>query len=71
MQRVRMAVLTELAATDDNDMSRLCVHIHSAAPVGGDPRCTEETGILVHVQWDAPYMVGFEYAFAQIMDESE
>lgn len=44
-----MAVRTELAATDDNDVSGLVVHVHSAAPVGRDPRGTEEAGILVHV----------------------
>ena len=44
-----MRVRTELAATDDNDMSRLSVHIHPAAPVGRDPRRSEKAGILVHV----------------------
>ena len=66
-----MTVRTELAAADDNYVSRLSVHIHPASAVGRDPRRTEEAGILVHVQWDAPYMVGFEHAFAQIMDEAE
>jgi hypothetical protein len=64
-------VRTELAATDDDDVSRLVVHVHPAASVGRDPRRTEEAGILVHVEWDAPYMVGFEQAFAQVVDEAE
>jgi hypothetical protein len=64
-------VRTELAATDDNDVSRLFVHLHPAASIRRDPRRTEEAGILVHIQWDTPYMVGLEQTFAQIMDEAE
>ena len=44
-----MEVRTELAATDDNDVSGLFVDVHSAAAVGRDPRGTKEAGILVHV----------------------
>ena len=62
---------TELAATDDNDMSRVFVDIHPAASVSRDSRRTEEAGILVHIEWDAPDMVGFEQALAQVVDEAK
>lgn len=66
-----MKVRTELAAADNDDVSRLVVHVHPAASDGRDPRRTKKAGILVHVEWDAPYMVGFEHTFAQIVNKAE
>jgi hypothetical protein len=62
---------TELAATDDDDVSGLVVDIHPAAAVCGDAGGAEEAGVLVHVEWDAADMVGFEQALTKVVDEAE
>lgn len=63
--------LTELTATQDNDMPRIMVDSHPATTVGRDTSGSEQLGILVHVEGLTTDGVWFEESVAEIMNECE
>lgn len=63
--------LTELTATQDDDMPRIMVDSHFATTVGRDTRSSEQLGVLVHVEGLTADGIWFEEPVAEIMNEAE